>query len=738
MRFFGYYRLHYTLQRILLLAVVAVACRPAAAQPAGELASEVTIRRTTYGVPHIEAENLRAGAFGMAYLQLEDYGRRVPEGLIEARGEMALHEGSDHLDSDFVNRQRYARAVETYSRLPEDVRAIYEGFAAGVNHYIRLHPDEFPDWMDPDFTGYDVLARGVRGPQLWRVNDFVERIERRGERAARVGDAAPRTPWALAARGAEPPPAGYGSNSWALAPSRTESGDAILVRNPHLGWDAGYYEAQMTVPGEFNFYGDFRVGGPFATIGGFNEHLGWSTSNNSPDLDQIYALEADPERPDHYRFNGASLPIQREDVTVRFKNGEGTSRETRTFLSTPLGPVIHRGGGKIYVYRAAGLGEYRSGLQLLRMMRADDLAEWKEAMSMRADVNSNYIYADDQGNIYHVWNASTPEFPQATADSVALDASSTSDVWTQLVPFDALPQLKNPEGGYVLNSNDSFHYTNLNEIMEPEVFPSYFPEPEFDLRSQLSAQLIGGKETLSLEEVVRRKHSTRMLLADRVKPDLIEAMRASEPTGEVARAIERIEQWDNTVAAESRGSVLFARWWRRYVERVDSSASVESPFAAPWHVDAPTNTPRGLAAPALAVEAFEWALEETERRWGRWDAAWGEVHRARRGEVDAPVGGCTGRLGCFRVLWYEEADDGTLVADGGDGWVLAVAMSDPPRAYSILANGQSNRPESPHYDAQLERFARGEMKRVAFTPEQIEENLLRRYHPGEEPGTPEQ
>jgi hypothetical protein len=54
-----------------------------------------------------------------------------------------------------------------------------------------------------------------------------------------------------------------GSNAWAFAPGRTRSGRAILVRNPHLAWDAGYYEAHLIVPGVLEFYGDFRIGGPF-------------------------------------------------------------------------------------------------------------------------------------------------------------------------------------------------------------------------------------------------------------------------------------------------------------------------------------------------------------------------------------------------------------------------------------------------------------------------------------------
>ena len=92
--------------------------------------------------------------------------------------------------------------------------------------------------------------------------------------------------------------------------------------------------------------------------------------------------------------------------------------------------------------------------------------------------------------------------------------------------------------------------------------------------------------------------------------------------------------------------------------------------------------------------------------------------------------GCSGALGCFRVLQFSEAPDGKRVARGGDGWVLAVEFTPVPRAYSVLAYGQSARPESPYYADQAAMFARGEMKRVAFTPQDVEKGTVRRYRPG--------
>ena len=142
----------------------------------------------------------------------------------------------------------------------------------------------------------------------------------------------------------------------------------------------------MTVPGVVDFYGDFRIGGPFAVIGGFNRYLGWSTTNNSQDLDEIYALDVDPKAPDHYLLDGAFARPSAGLVHGHVSKRRWTSTETREFWSTPLGPVIHRANGKIYIMRIAGDGELRSGEQFLRMMRASIAKEWKDAMRMRARV----------------------------------------------------------------------------------------------------------------------------------------------------------------------------------------------------------------------------------------------------------------------------------------------------------------------------------------------------------------
>ncbi|HEX6190207.1 MAG TPA: penicillin acylase family protein [Pyrinomonadaceae bacterium] len=695
-----------------------------------QLWRQVEIIRTSHGVPHIRAENLRAAGYALAWLQSEDYGPRTAMNVLEARGQLALVNGYAGIESDFLALPLRNRVIQTYHLLDQETRDVYEGFAVGLNRYIELHPSEFPPRMPKDFSGYDVAAIDATGPSLRKARGFLAKINPAPTPSPSSSPAG--TP--PSSEGAQKDP-DEGSNTWAFAPSRTKSGKAILLRNPHLMWTAGYYEAHLTVPGVVDFYGDFRIGGPFIVVGGFNRHLGWSTTNNTQDLAEIYALDVDPRTADYYLFDGASLPLTRELRTAAFRNGEGLSTETREFWSTPLGPVIYRANGKIYIVRTGGDGEFRAGEQFLRMMRATSLAEWKEAMKLRARVTSNFTYADRAGNIYFVWNAALPHLPHPSGgDAVATPARTMRDIWTRYVPFESLPQVLNPPGGYIHNENDSPHFTNVKGPVDTNnAFPN-FEKPDLSLRGQLAIQLIGGDNKLSLEDVVRLKHSYRMLLADRVKADLIAAVKSKEPTGDVAAAISMLERWDNTAAPESKGATLFEVWWAEYSGLRPPNRTPlpdERRFAKVWTAADPFNTPRGLADPGRAIESFNWAVAETGRRYGSFDVAWGDVHRVRRGNFDVSVGGCPGSLGCFRVLAFTRDTDGKLAATGGDGWVLAVEFGEVPRAFSVLAYGQSARRESPWFADQAEMFAKGQMKKVAFTAADVDAQAVSRYRPGE-------
>ena len=726
---------------------------PGTAADMDPLARTVEIRRTSFGVPHILAEDLAGMGYGLAWVMMEDYREEVARAILRSNGRWGLAMGADSIQGDFAGRMAHDYAAWTFHRLPADVRAVQDGFARGMNDFARVYRDELPEWVPEDFTAHDIAARDINVWDGGAVRSFArdrgmgEGVGRgrtsgtpapeRGSLTGRAADLAAGLPplasdrlsaWmAWARREGEGDPE-VGSNAWAFGPERSATGNALLLRNPHLSWTAGYYEAHVRVPGVVDFYGDFRLGGPFTTIGGFNRRLGFATTNNYPDLEEIYALVRDPENPRAYLFDGASVPLEIRSVTVEYLEGGSRASETREFPFTPLGPVIFETPDTLFALRTHQLTQYRVGEQWLRMMQARNLEEWKAAMSIRAKVSSNLTYADADGNILIFWNAAIPVLPHEYREEQPTPARSSGEVWTELYPFDDLPRLLNPRGGYVQNANDPPYYYNLYEPLNPERYPENFPEPRLRFRSQNSLELVHTDDVMTLEEMVELKHSMKMVLADRVKDDLMAAVRGRGTGGEVADAMDLVEAWDNTVSRESRGSTLFEIWAQRYFEMVPE----KDQFREPWSREEAMRTPRGLGDREAAADAFEWAVEDMKNRFGGWDVTWGEVHRIRAGDKDIAVGGCASALGCFRVLGYVEDEDGKFKVYRGDGWVLGVEFSDPPRAYSILAYGNSNREESPYFYDQAELFADNRMKPVAFTEEDIQADLVRRYRPGEE------
>lgn len=709
---------------VLIIGLGLLAMPPTFAdQRAETLAKQVEIRRTQYGVPHIKADTLEAVAFGFGYCQAEDHLLNIMHSILRARGELAENfGGQDNVKSDFNNRQYQVRkrAIETFHRLDPDFRDMLEGFADGINHYVDLHRGELPDWV-PTINGHDIAAHGLTGVARFAFNrqKIVEKFIASQNTASQRKGAAN-----LEVETSEDL---FGSNMWAFSPERTKNGNTILLGNPHQAWSqvATYYEAHLTVPGKLDFYGSTFVGRPVLTTG-FNKNLGWSHTVNYPDLEEIYEVDHDPDQADHYLFDEGSVPVEKEVANIKVKTDDGFEIATQTYSYTPLGPVIHQTDQHLYVLRSAAYDEFRFYQQWLRLAQSNSFAEFKTALDVHAIPMFNICYADRAGNIYYLWNGTIPDIPHARNDFEAVPADDSSDIWTRFHPIDELPQLTNPKGGYVHNCNSAPYLTNAYERMNRDDFPKHFPDDRFSLRSQHSLELIHNDQKFDLEQIVEMKHSQRMLLAERVKDDLIAAVNASDADQTTKQAAAAVQKWDNTVAADTRGSSLFEAWWMIYSKDQRGSYQVQ------WSADKPTTTPFGLNEKEWAVEAFTKAIDQMKQQHGDWDVTWGDVHRVRRGKLDLPVSGGSGLMGCFRVVAFKQAEDNKHVVSGGDSWVFAVEFGETPQAYTVVGYSQSEVEGTPHFDDQASLYSENRMKKAAFSDAEIEAQLLSKYHPGDE------
>lgn len=709
----------------------------AAASPADDdvgsgtaLARHVSIRRDTFGIPHILAETEEAAAFGFGYAQAEDHAVEIARLFIRARGQEARYFGRSGIENDVAMRRfdNYEEAKKGLNQVSALYRRIVRAYAAGVNRYVEQHRKELPDWV-PVLTDADVLANSRAGAASALASPAI------GRRLDEKYGGAKKTTGMSSLEPGSTDVDLPGSNAFALAGTRTTSGSPILVGNPHLSWSSLYWEAQVTVPGKIDFFGSTLVGIPVLRAG-FNEHLGFVQTNNAPDLDDLFALPLDPAVPDHYLFEGKSRPLSRREVTIDVKADDGSlTTERRVYWSSHLGPIVHRTADKAFAVKSTRLEAHRYFEGFYRLSRSRDLNEFLDNMRRNLVPTSNFTYADARGNILYLWNGQVPKrLDDGTDYGLDVPGDTRKYVWTKLHKVDALPRLLNPRGGYIQNANNPPWYTSLGDRLDPAHYPSYFEHGPLALRPQLMLDMLESQEKFSVDDVRQMKFTTRMLVAERVAPDLVEALeRLPSPSDEARSGLEALQAWDKRVSADSRGAVLFQRFWDTY------SGAVPQPFAVAWSEADPAKTPRGLADPALGVRHLEAAVRWTRERYGSERVPWGEVHRFRFAGVDLPGDGATAAYGCYRVLRYQQMPDGKQVAgwiaDGqplvgfGDAWVLLVQFSKPVVAWSVLAYGQTAASASPHSRDQIGIFAQHQLRPVWFTDADIKAHTERTYRP---------
>lgn len=693
------------------------------------------IRRDTYGVPHVHADSEYAAAYGLGYAMAEDHASAMGRRYLRARGEAAQVFGAEEQDDDFDMRRldNIGDARRRVGEVGTGYRTWLDGFASGVNAYVDAHGAEVPEWM-PRIDAADLLAYGrsgavggaLRAPRALLDKYPIDPRSALGGRPSAFGDrvsafGAP-TGDAGSAWGDEP-----GSNAVAVSGSRTTSGAPLLLGNPHLQWSSLYWEAHVTVPGRFDFYGSTLVGLPVLRAG-FNQHLGYVQTNNAPDLLDILAFPIDTQADRlSYRHGTRVLPVSTRRVALDVRRPDGgTDRVIRTFEHSPDGPVVHRTADRLLVARSLSLESWRYHEGFYDLMSTRSLEEFQTALARQLIPTSNFTYADVKGNILYQWNARLPR-RRDLSRSYELDEpmDDGEDPWDGLHPLSDLPRVLNPHGGYVQNANNSPWWTSLTDRLRPDRFPAYVERRPLALRPQVALRALEGDALVSPDTLLALKFDTRMLLADRVLPDLIDAsMRLAPEDADVQAGVAVLEGWDRRVAAQSAGAVLFKRAWDIYV------TSRPAPFAEEWNEEAPVDTPRGLSDPAAAVDALRAAVTDVRAGHGRLDVRWGDVHRFRAGAVDLPADGAPGAYGLYRVMNFVRAPDGRHAAGwiepgeplggSGDGWVLLVHFTNPLEAHSVLAYGQTTRASSPHSRDQLALFAAHRLRKIFFTEAEVE------------------
>ncbi len=393
--------------------------------------------------------------------------------------------------------------------------------------------------------------------------------------------------------------------------------------------------------------------------------------------------------------------------------------EVLTIRESVHGPVVRELPGKALALRVAGLDQPNVMSRSWNMIRSHSLAEFEAAERPLQMPFFTTMYADRDGHIMHLFGGRTPVRPAGDYDWPGIvPGTSSATLWTATHPYAELPRVVDPPSGWLQNANDPPWTTTFPTAIDPNTFPRYMAPRGMSLRAQQSASILAADASITFDEFGEYKHSTRMLLADRVLDDLVAAAKASSVPA-IADAAAVLERWDRCANADSRGAVLFEAWYRQ-------AAKAGNIFAVRWNEADPLATPKGLAKPADAVQALAAAVAQVTKAYGAIDVPWGQVYRLRVAGRDLPANGGPGDLGIFRVVNFAEDKDGKMRATSGDSYVATIEFGPAVRARSLVSYGNASQPGSPHAGDQLDLFVNKQLKPVWLTREDVEKNLERR------------
>lgn len=698
---------------LLILGMIAIALMvwepltAARATPPPTMQRDVEIVRDRYGVPHIFGRTDADTAYGLAYAHAEDDFSTLQEVMAMARGRLGALNGAKGAETDYVAAllDVDSTVARKYDVQPADVRALLDGYAAGLNRYAETHPGEVK--LAPLFPieGRDI-ARGfvLRSPFFFGLDSVLEALVKGDPPPPQQGLPLPDAPNVTPAG-----PAGQekGSNAFAVAPSRSADGATRLVSNSHQPWRGGvaWYEAVTHSREGLDFAGAMFPGMPILAMG-HNRTLGWTNTVNRADLIDVYKLVLD-ESGENYRFDGGWRPLEQRRVWLKVRFGPFVLPVPRTVRRSLHGPVILNEQGA-FAIRYAQPDDLRNIEQYYRLTKARTWEEWSRAMAMQAVPATNFIYADASGKIALVYNAAFPNRAPGFDYGKVLAGDISANFRPGTVPWRAIPQLVDPARGYIQNANNTpwIAAGPGSELNASAFSPLLGIESDMTNRAQRAIELLEADRSITSQELEAIKFDTAVSRASWAGPWFasIDRLRVG---GRLARAQALLRRWDwnfdGRGPADTLAALLMRAGNRGHYRR--------KPFDDP-------RTELAIAAGHLL------------HHFGRLDVPLGEALRLRQGKVDLPLDGGPDVLRAM-PLW-DVADDGRLAARHGDSFTMFIEWDAQGRVRSKSVQpfgSATTRADSPHYADQARLFVGKRFKPVLFEPRQLRAQIERRYRP---------
>lgn len=698
--------MHHFLLRIFFASSILISILPFSRATAQVVPDSVTIIRDTYGVPHIYGPRDADVAYGLAWANAEDDFESMQLNMLMARARLGEVKGKEGAAIDYAIQLLDVRNMIT-SRYEAEVspafKLVLEGYAQGINAYAAAHPKEplrprmFPVGPIDILCGYSMSLVLLQGA-AWDFQSIIQ---------GRAGVAGPFSQ--------------RGSNGFAMNSNRTADGDVYFISNSHqpLEGPTAWYEAHLVSGEGQNCLGALFPGGVSIFVG-TTPDLAWGHTVNQPDLTDVYHLVTRGKGKHlEYRLDGKWLPLEQARAKMKVKLGPIRLAVGKKTFRSAHGPVVKAKGGGYYALRFPAIMTIGAAEQWHSMNKATSFTEFHQALEQRGLPCLNILYADRRDTIYYLSNGLFPERKPGYDWLGVLPGDTSAVIWDSFHPLADNVQRLNPAAGYVFNTNNRpFDCTAPAENPNQAAHDTLMPEYRWDNNRSIRFQsLMAGQDKVSFEELLEMKY-------DRQYPDSIYIYYVRNPKltsgldpakfPDIADEIALLANWDGRGVKESIGAgffvVAYSYFNRTIYERHELFERHDIPDEE-------------------FADAIRYAKRYLKKHFGTTQVPLGEVQRHVRGDKDWPIEGLPDQIA---ALYSRPWKNGRYKSYSGESYIQHVRFSERGvEISSVQPYGASSRPDSPHFDDQVELYLNHKTKEISLDRKWVEAHAERTYHPGE-------
>jgi penicillin amidase len=567
------------------------------------LIGQVDVYRDGYGIPHIYADNAHDLFLAQGYVHAQDRFYQMDFWRHETAGRLSELYGEKSLGPDkFIRTSGWLRVAEQeYTLMDTDTKALLDAYAAGVNAYIgsrsaadlsleysllalnglsNYHPEP---WTPAHSLAW---AKAMAWDLSGNLDGEIERailIQKLGLEKAQdymplyPSDHPVIIPNPAVGSGLDElraqveavkqqmggPFEGIGSNNWVIAGSRTTTGKPLLANDPHLGiqmpsiwYEIGLHCRAITPDCPYDVTG-FSLAGDPGVIIGHNNRIAWGVTNLGPDVQDLYIEKINPANPDQYEVNGQWADMTLVNETLKVKGGADVPLKIRY---TRHGPIItdvydlkdfaqQSGLDPAYQYafafRWTALDPSFIFRSVLKLDRAQNWTEFRDALRDWAVPSQNFVYADVDGNIGYQSPGNIPIRKQG--DGLLPVPGWTDDYeWTRFIPFDELPYSFNPPQGYIATANNAVVGKDYPYLLSLDWDPGY--------RAQRIVDMIESQAKISPEYIQQMQGDGLNLGAKEILPYLLPL---KFDDSKLASALESLKSWDFQMRMDSQPAAIY-------------------------------------------------------------------------------------------------------------------------------------------------------------------------------------